>query len=285
MTLPTLTLNTGRTMPQLGLGLMRFGSEAETATVLRNAVEAGYRLFDSAAVYGNEREVGDGLATCGLARDDVFVTTKLWNSEQGRLAPRVALTASLERLGLTSIDLYLIHWPLPMFDLYVETWSALIELRDEGLIGSIGVSNFTSAHLIRLMDETGTVPAVNQIEMHPRFQQRELHAFHQQHGIMSQAWSPFGGGGSGATSLLQDPVLARIAAKHECTASQVVLRWLTSLGASVIPKASSSAHLAGNLASFELDLDSDDLAAISSLDHVSGRTGPDPLTFDVRSLT
>lgn len=279
-----LTLNDGRMMPQLGLGLMRFGSEAETATVLRNAATTGYRLFDCAAIYGNEREVGEGLATCGVAREDLFVTTKLWNAEQGRDKPRAALEASLNRLGLAKIDLYLIHWPLPMFDLYVDSWRAMIGLQAEGLIGSIGVSNFTIEHLTRIIDETGVVPAVNQIEMHPRFQQHALHAFHQQHGIVSQAWSPFGGGGTGSVPLLQEPVLAKIAAKHDCTPAQIVLRWLTQSGASAIPKATSMTHLSTNLTSFNCTLDKDDLADIAALDQADGRSGPDPLTFDVRSF-
>ncbi|MES2491651.1 MAG: aldo/keto reductase [Pseudomonadota bacterium] len=282
---PLLTLNDGRTMPQLGLGLMRFGSEAETAEVLTRAAQAGYRLFDSAAVYGNEREVGDGLRQCGVARDELFVTTKLWNAEHGRDKPRAALTGSLERLGLERIDLYLIHWPLPMFDQYVDTWRALIELQAEGLIGSIGVSNFNIEHLERLIDETGVVPAVNQIELHPLFQQRELHAFHVRHGIVSQAWSPFGGGGLGGVPLLADPVLGKIAAKHGCTPSQVVLRWLTQYGASAIPKATGTAHLAQNMASFEFTLDEGDLADVAALDTPDGRSGPDPLTFALKDLS
>ena len=281
---PELTLNDGRAMPQLGLGLMRFGSEAETAAVLTRAAAAEYRLFDSAAVYGNEREVGDGLRQCGVARDNLFVTTKLWNAEQGRDTPRPALAGSLERLGLDRIDLYLIHWPLPMFDLYVDSWRAMIELQAEGLIGSIGVSNFTIEHLTRLIDETGVVPAVNQVEMHPRFQQRDLYAFHARHGITTQAWSPFGGGGSGESPLLEDPTLTGIAAKHGRTPSQVVLRWLTQSGASVIPKATSAAHLAQNMASLEFNLDDADLAAIARLDSAEGRTGPDPLTFALKDL-
>jgi 2,5-diketo-D-gluconate reductase A len=284
MTMSQLILNDGRVMPQLGLGLMRFGSEAETAIVLRAAATKGYRLFDSAAIYGNEREVGEGLATCGVAREDLFVTTKLWNSEQGRDRPRAALEASLGRLGLGKVDLYLIHWPLPMFNLYVDTWRALIDLQAEGLIGSIGVSNFTIEHLTRIIDETGVAPAVNQIEMHPRFQQRGLHAFHQQHGIVSQAWSPFGGGGTGSVPLLQEPVLTRIAATHDCTPAQIVLRWLTLSGASAIPKATGAAHLRANLACFDCELDEDDLATITTLDQANGRSGPDPLTFEVRSF-
>lgn len=279
---PDVILNDGHRMPQLGLGLMRFGSEAQTAAVLASAAEAGYRLFDSAAVYGNEQQVGEGLRQSGLARDEVFVTTKLWNTEHGREKPHAALAGSLQRLGLEHVDLYLIHWPLPMDDLYVETWRVLIALRDEGLVRSIGVSNFTAAHLGRLIDETGIAPAVNQIEMHPRFQQRALHAFHGEHGIISQAWSPFGGGGTGGVPLLGEPVLAAIAAKHARTPSQVVLRWLTQSGASAIPKATSPQHLADNMASLAFDLDEADLAAIATLDSPEGRTGPDPSTFAVK---
>eukprot|EP01037_Dinobryon_pediforme_P010191 gene10191-10261_t len=281
---PKLILNDGCAMPQLGLGLMRFGAETETAAVMGRAAAAGYRLFDGAAVYGNEAQMGQGLRACGQARGDVFVTTKLWNTQHGRDKPRAALAESLSRLGLDRIDLYLIHWPMPMVDLYVETWRALIDLQAEGLIGSIGVSNHTIDHLRRLIDETGVVPAVNQIEMHPRFQQRALNAFHTEHGIVTQAWSPFGGGGTGAVPLLAEPVLSQIVAKHACTASQVVLRWLTRSGASAIPKATSDRHLAENLASFAIDLDEADLAAIDGLDSHLGRTGPDPRTFAITSV-
>lgn len=272
-------------MPQLGLGLMRFGSEAETAAVLGRAVSAGYRLFDSAAVYGNEQQVGEGLRQCGVARQRLFVTTKLWNTEHGRTKPRAALMGSLERLGLDQIDLYLIHWPLPMDGLYVDTWSALIELQGEGLIGSIGVSNHTMEQLARLIDETGVVPAVNQIEMHPRFQQRTLHEFHNLHGIVSQAWSPFGGGGTGGVPLLSEPVLIEIASKHDRTVIQVVLRWLTQMGASAIPKATSSQHLAENMSALAFDLDDADIVEIASLDSEHGRTGPSPMTFAVKDFS
>ena len=282
---PELNLNDGRKMPQLGLGLMRADSEAETSAVVTRAAAVGYRLFDSAAIYGNEKAVGEGLRQCSVARDDLFVTTKLWNGEHGRDKPRDALEGSLERLGLDRIDLYLIHWPLPMVGLYVDTWRALAELKAEGLIGSIGVSNHTIEHLTRLIDETGVIPAVNQIEIHPRFQQNELRAFHETHGIVSQAWSPFGGGGTGAVPLLVDPVLTRIATKHNRTASQVVLRWLTQSGASAIPKATSAAHLAQNLASLAFTLDEADLAAIAALDSAEGRTGPDPETFALIDLS
>lgn len=282
---PELILNDGRKMPQLGLGLMRFGAETETAAVMHRAAEAGYRLFDGAAVYGNETQMGEGLLQCGAERGDLFVTTKLWNTEHGRDRPRAALMGSLERLGLDCVDLYLIHWPMPMFGLYVDTWRALIELQGEGLIGAIGVSNHTIEHLNRLIDATGVVPAVNQIEMHPRFQQRELHAFHAAHGIVTQAWSPFGGGGTGAVPLLAEPALTRIAARHGATASQVVLRWLIQSGASAIPKATSGLHLAENMASFALDLDEADMAAIAALDNEQGRTGPDPSTFAMKGVS
>ncbi|MFM5886288.1 MAG: aldo/keto reductase [Novosphingobium sp.] len=281
---PRLDLNDGHTMPQLGLGLMRFGSEAETAATLARAASAGYRLFDSAAVYGNEREVGEGLAACGIPREALFVTTKLWNADQGREAPHAALRASLDRLGLAQVDLYLIHWPLPMFDRYVDSWRALIELREAGLTRSIGVSNFTEEHLLRLIDETGIVPAVNQIELHPRFQQHALRACHDRLGMVTHAWSPFGGGGSGQTPLLQDPTLTRIADKHDRSPSQVVLRWLTMIGAAAIPKATGAAHLEQNLAALTLELDSEDLAAIAALDSAAGRTGPDPETFALTGL-
>lgn len=264
---------------------MRFGSEAETAAVISRAVSAGYRLFDSAAVYGNEHQVGEGLRQCKLARKDLFVTTKLWNTEHGRTKANAALKGSLERLGLDQIDLYLIHWPLPMEDLYVDTWRALIELQGEGLIGSIGVSNHTQEQLERLIDATGVVPAVNQIEMHPRFQQRKLHEFHKEHRIVSQAWSPFGGGGTGEAPLLSERVLTEISAKHDCTVSQVVLGWLIQLGSSVIPKATSSQHLTENMGALAFQLDDSDLFEIASLDSEHGRIGPDPMTFAVKDLS
>lgn len=280
----TLKLNDGHTMPQLGLGLMRFGSEAETAAVLCRAVEAGYRLFDTAAVYGTESQTGDGLRQAGCAREELFITTKLWNDSQGRDAPAPAFEASLSRLGLDYLDLYLIHWPLPKDDLYADTWRALIELRDGGKLRSIGVSNFTEDQLERIIGETGVAPAVNQVEMHPYFQQRSLRACHERHGIITQAWSPFGGGGSGEAALLDDPVIARIAAKHGCTPSQVTLRWHIACGASVIPKATSQVHLAQNMAAWGVDLDAEDIAAIAGLDREDGRFGPDPVTFDLKQL-
>lgn len=280
-----LQLNSGYKMPQLGLGLMRFGAETETAAVIARAAEAGYRLFDTASVYGTEQQTGDGLRAIDVPRQDLFITTKLWNDSQGSDAPRRALDESLARLGLGYLDLYLIHWPLPMFDQYAETWRALIDLQQEGKIRSIGVSNFTEDHLDRIIGETGVAPAVNQVEMHPYFQQRSLRACHDRHGIVTQAWSPFGGGGSGEANLLADPIVGRIAAKHGRAPSQVILRWHISCGVSVIPKATSKAHLAGNMEAFGFDLDADDLGALAGLDREDGRCGPDPLTMDLRQLS
>ena len=217
----TMKLNDGRTMPQLGLGLMRFGGEAETVTVINNAVKAGYRLFDTAAVYGTEPQTGEAFRGLGAMRSELFLTTKLWNDSQGKDAPIRAFNASLERLKLEYLDLYLVHWPLPMFDRYVDTWRALIKLRNDGRVRSIGVSNFTEQHLQRIIDATGETPAVNQVEMHPYFQQRALRRFHDKHGIVTQAWSPLGGS---FVKILEEPTLGKIAKKHGRTPSEIVPR-------------------------------------------------------------
>ncbi|MEZ5687355.1 MAG: aldo/keto reductase [Caenibius sp.] len=279
-----MQLNDGHTMPQLGLGLMRWGSESETASVIARAANAGYRLFDTASVYGTELHTGAGLHAIDVPREELFITTKLWNDSHGSDAPRIALVESLRMLGLEYLDLYLIHWPLPMFDTYSATWQALVDLQREGAIRSIGVSNFNVDHLERIIDETGVVPAVNQVEMHPYFQQRRLREFHDSHGIVTQAWSPFGGGGSGAADILDDPVVCGIAAKHSCAPSQVILQWHMSCGASVIPKSTSLAHLEENMAAINVALDDDDMAAFADLDRRDGRCGPDPLKMDMIKL-
>lgn len=282
---PTLQLNTGHKMPSLGLGLMRWGTETETAAVISRAYKAGYRLFDTASVYGTETQTGDGVRALDCPREELFITTKLWNDSHGIEAPRRAFEESLVRLGLAYLDLYLIHWPLPMYDQFVETWKALIELQKEGKIRSIGVSNFTEGHIKRLIDETGVAPAVNQVEMHPYFQQRSLRAYHDQQGIITQAWSPFGGGGTGSTDLLADPTVCRIAAKHARTPSQVILQWHISSGASVIPKSTSMEHLVENMAAFEVELDSDDLSELVKLDREDGRCGFDPMQMAMINLS
>lgn len=278
---PVMKLNDGHAMPQLGLGLMRFGAEDMTAEVIARAYDAGYRLFDTAAVYKTEAQTGDGVRALNCQRGDVYVTTKLWNACQGADKADAAIRDSLSEMGFDWLDLYLIHWPLPKRDLYVESWRALIGFREEGLTRSIGVSNFEIDHLQRLIDETGVVPAVNQIEVHPHFQQQELRAFHDEHGIVTQAWSPFGGGGKGRIgATLEDPAIIGIAEKHGRSPAEVVLQWHVASGMSVIPKATSRAHLDANLAALTLKLDDDDMAAIAGLDSAEGRVGPDPAVFD-----
>ena len=266
-----LTLNDDRTMPQLGLGTWRI-ADAHAPAVVREAIDLGYRLIDTAAVYGNERGVGEGVHL-GRGAADAFVTTKLWNDRQGDVD--AALNESLALLGLDAVDLYLIHWPRPDDSLYVDAWRAMIRLQQAELARSIGVSNFAPEHLDALIGETGIVPAVNQIELHPRFQQRELRAYHAEHGIVTQSWSPLGQGGA----LLQEPAIVEVAAKHGATPAQVVIAWHLALGASVIPKAGDPTHLKENFAAQDLTLDADDIAAIDALDDPDGRIGPDPMRF------
>ena len=262
-----LTLNDGRLMPQLGLGTYKL-PDSQSALVVRKALDLGYRLIDTAAIYGNERGVGEGVH-----EQDVFVTTKLWNDRQGDVA--AALDESLALLGSDAVDLYLIHWPRPDDDRFVDAWRAMITAREAGLCRSIGVSNFEPEHLDAIIDATGVMPAVNQIELHPRFQQRELRAYHDARGIVTQSWSPLGQGGA----LLQEPAIAEIAAKHGRSAAQVVIAWHLAHGLSVIPKAGDPKHLADNFDATELTLDADDIAAIDALDLPDGRIGPDPRSF------
>lgn len=263
-----LTLNDGRSMPQFGMGTYQI-PDSQAAIVVRQGLDLGYTLVDTAALYHNERGVGDGLKDA----DDVFVTTKLWNDRHAD-AP-AALGESLALLGLEAVDLYLIHWPAPGENQYVEAWRALIALREQGLARSIGVSNFLPEHLDRIIGETGVVPAVNQIELHPRFQQREARAYHDTHGIVTQSWSPLGQGGE----MLRDPAIMAVADKHGRSTAQVVIAWHLAHGLAVIPKAGNPAHLADNFAARELKLDPDDIDAIDALDTPDGRIGPDPARF------
>ena len=270
---PLVTLNDGRQMPQLGLGVWQSPREA-TAQAVRVALEAGYRSVDTAAIYRNEAEVGEGVRASGLDRAEVFVTTKLWNDDQGFDPAMRALEASLKRLKMDYVDLYLIHWPAPGQDRYLEAWKALARLREEGRARSIGVSNFAAPHLERIVGETGQTPAVNQIELHPRFQQAELRAVHQRLGVATESWSPLGQGG-----LLADPVVARIAAKHGKTPAQAIIRWHLDLGLIVIPKSVTPARIAQNFDVFDFKLDGQDLADMAALDDPDGRIGPNPLLF------
>jgi 2,5-diketo-D-gluconate reductase A len=266
----TIRLNDGHLMPRLGLGTWQM-SDAAAATAVATALGAGYRLVDTAAIYGDEAGVGRGLRGAGVKRDEIFLTTKLWNDRHGS-AP-AALQESLARLGLTHVDLYLIHWPCPRQQRSLEAWRALIELRQAGLTRSIGVSNFNVDQLERLIGETGVVPAVNQIELHPEFQQAGLREFHARHGIVTQAWSPLGRGG--ATAL---PAVAAIARKLGRTPAQVILRWQLQLGLSTIPKSVSADRIRENGAVFDFALGTDDLTALARLD-TGRRLGPDPAAF------
>jgi 2,5-diketo-D-gluconate reductase A len=267
---PAITLNNGSVMPQLGFGVWQVpDDEAERAVA--TALEAGYRSIDTAAVYENERGTGAGIAASGVPREDVFVTTKLWNSEQGYDSTLRAFDASLERLGLDYVDLYLIHWPMPETGKYVDTWKAFEKIAAEGRAKAVGVSNFHPPHLKRLLEETETVPALNQIELHPHLQQSEPRAFHAEHGIATEAWSPLGQG----KDLLQEPALLAVAEKHGKTAAQVVLRWHLQVGNVVIPKSVTPSRIRENIDVFDFELDGADMDAVAGLD-AGKRLGADP---------
>lgn len=269
---PTLALNDGRSIPQLGLGVWRTPAD-ETAQAVKAALGAGYRHIDTAAIYGNEAGVGEGLRASGVPRGDVFITTKLWNAEQGLDTTLRAFDASMKLLGLEQLDLYLIHWPCPARGLYVDTWRAFVRLQAEGRVRSIGVSNFEPEHLDRLVQETGVKPVLNQIELHPRFQQHALRDYHAAHGIATQAWSPLGQG-----QLLADPAIVAIARKHGKTPAQVIVRWHIEMGHVVIPKSVNAGRIAENADVFGFTLDAGDMAAIAGLDDSEGRIGPHPAT-------
>lgn len=272
---PPITLNNGVEMPQLGFGVWQVPDD-EAAKAVATALEAGYRSIDTAAIYGNEEGTGKAIAASGVAREDLFVTTKLWNSDQGYDATLRAFDTSLEKLGLDYVDLYLIHWPLPSKDAYVDTYKAFEKIHADGRAKSIGVSNFLPDHLERLLGETSIIPAVNQIELHPHLQQHALREFHAEQGIATEAWSPLGSG----KGLLDVPAIIAIAQKHGRTPAQVVLRWHIQLGNVVIPKSVTPSRIAENIDVFGFELDPEDMAAISALNE-DRRLGPDPATFDV----
>ncbi|WP_097869829.1 aldo/keto reductase [Streptomyces sp. rh34] len=270
---PSITLNNGLDMPQLGFGVWQVpDDEAERAVA--TAIETGYRSIDTAAVYENETGTGKAIAASGVARDELFVTTKLWNGEQGHDRALRAFDASLDKLGLDYVDLYLIHWPVPAKDAYTETYQALEKILADGRAKAIGVSNFHPEHLKRLLAETSVVPAVNQIELHPQLQQAELRAFHADHGIATEAWSPLGQG----KGLLEVPTVVAIAQKHGRTPAQAVLRWHLQTGNIAIPKSVTPSRIEENLDVFGFELDADDLAAFAALDE-GKRLGPDPAEF------
>jgi 2,5-diketo-D-gluconate reductase A len=271
---PMLALNDGHNIPQLGFGLWQVPAAA-TAETTAAALRMGYRLVDGAAIYGNEAGQGEGVRTSGLPRDQVYVTTKVWNSEQGFDKTLRAAEASLKRLGLAHVDLLLIHWPCPSRDLYLDSWRALIRLRDEGRTTSIGVSNFQESHLDRIIGETGVAPVLNQVEINPRLQQPALRAFHDKHGIVTQSWTPLGQGRSFDAAPVQ--AAARRTGKSP---AQVILRWHIQIGASVIPRSTRAEGLAENLALFDFALTEAEMAAIATLDE-GVRCGPDPARFEM----
>jgi 2,5-diketo-D-gluconate reductase A len=274
--IPALPLRAGGApdvrIPQLGFGTWEV-PPAQVGAALAAAFEAGYRHVDTARLYGNEAAVGAALRASGMPREQVFVTTKVWNDDQRRVP--AAFDASMERLGLDVLDLYLIHWPAPKGDAYVQAWGDLLALRDAGRVRAVGVCNFGVVHLERLAAEVGELPAINQVELHPYLQQAELRAYHGAHGIVTQSWSPLGRG-----RITHDPVLAAVAAKHGVTWAQAALRWNLQLGCVVIPRSVTPARIKENIDLFGFELDAQDMAALAGLDR-GERTGPDPDTFSL----
>jgi diketogulonate reductase-like aldo/keto reductase len=269
---PTITLRDGAEIPQLGFGVFQVPPE-DTADVTTRALQAGYRHVDTASAYGNEAGVGQALQAAGLERDEVFVTTKCFNDQQGHEQAWQALRESLDRLELDYVDLYLIHWPVPSRGLYVETWKAFIEMQEQGLTRSIGVSNFQPAHLRDIIEQTDVTPVVNQIELHPRFQQHGLRRGHEELGIVTEAWSPLAQG-----AVLDDPAIVEIAEAHDRTPGQVVIRWHLQLGNVVFPKSVTQERIEQNFDVFGFHLSDDEMERIDELD-AGERRGPDPDTF------
>ncbi|MFF7559999.1 aldo/keto reductase [Streptomyces pseudovenezuelae] len=269
ISIPTHTLNDGTRIPALGLGTWPM-DDTEAERAVATALESGYRLVDTATNYRNETGVGRGVAAAGVPREEVLVTTKLPGRHHGYEETLASFEESRARLGLEYVDLYLIHWPLPRVDRYVDSWNAMIKLREDGLVRSIGVSNFTPAHIERLEKETGVLPSVNQIELHPLFPQDELRAFHAAKGIVTESWSPLGRG----SDLLDDPAVAGVAEAHGVTPGQVILRWHTQLGALPIPKSGDPERQRANLDVFGFELSEAELTAIGARAH--RRLGGDP---------
>ncbi|HEX3318232.1 MAG TPA: aldo/keto reductase [Solirubrobacteraceae bacterium] len=270
---PGVRLNDGHEIPQLGFGVYQVPPE-ETERAVSTALETGYRHIDTAAAYENEEGVGRAIKSSGLQREEVFVTTKLPNPEHGRESTLRAFDGSLERLGFDYVDLYLIHWPVPTRELYVETWKTFEELHEQGHARSIGLSNFQPEHIDRLLAESRTAPTVNQIELHPYHAQRELRAYDREHGIATEAWSPIGQGGE----VLEDPVIERIASPHDKSPAQIIIRWHLQIGNVVIPKSETPERIRANFEVFDFTLTDDEVGQIDRLDR-GERLGPDPDTF------
>lgn len=273
MTVPLIQLNDGNSIPQLGFGVWQI-SDDEAVAAVGSALEIGYRHIDTAAIYKNERGVGQAIRDSGIPRKDIFLTTKLWNEDQGYDEALRGFDASMERLGMDYADLYLIHWPVPNKDLFMDSWRALIRLREEGRIKSIGVSNFRIADLLRLIRETEVTPVLNQIELHPRFHQDDLRLFHQKNNIATEAWSPLG-----RAQCFNDPALLAIAERHGKTPAQIILRWHLDIGNIVIPKSVTPSRIKENFSVFDFALTAADHDIIDAFNTDDGRIGPDPTLF------
>lgn len=267
-----IALNDGSAIPQLGLGVWQV-DPAITAQVVGWGIQAGYRLIDTAEGYQNEEGVGQAIRTAGVPKGELFITSKLRNGGHQRDAALRAFDETMSKLGIEQLDLFLIHWPVPSQGKYVEAWKALVELRQAGRIKSIGVSNFNLDHLERIIGETGVMPAVNQIELHPRFQQRDIREFHMRHNIRIESWSPLGSG-----RLLKDPTLEGIARKHRKSVAQVMIRWHLQQGLIVIPKSIHQDRIAANFDVFDFELEAEDIKTIRGMDSPDGRNGPNPAT-------
>jgi 2,5-diketo-D-gluconate reductase A len=269
-----IDLNDKMKIPTVGFGTWQV-SDSIAPAIVDEALSAGYRLIDTATMYGNEAGIGKALKKSSIPREEIFLATKVWSTDQGYDATLRALDTSLKKLQTSYVDLYMIHWPAPKLDKYVATWKGLIKLRNEGLAKSIGVCNFNIDHLERLIGETGIVPAVNQVELHPRFQQKELRAFHLKHNIATEAWSPLARG-----KFFDDPVILQLAKKYNKTSAQIILRWHFDNGIIAIPKSSNTNRMLSNLDIFDFNLTPEDLHQLSLIDDKNGRTSADPATAD-----
>jgi 2,5-diketo-D-gluconate reductase A len=271
-TQPLVSFSDGRAIPQIGLGVWQTPNDTAIEAV-KAALAAGYRHIDTAAAYRNEEGVGRGIVESGVARGDIFLTTKLWNDDQGYDSTLRAMDESLKRLGTDYVDLYLIHWPSAYRGRFIDTWKAFIRLREEGKARSIGVSNFEGDYLDQIIDATGVAPVINQIQLHPRFQQKAMRAKHAELGVVTESWSPLGQG-----KLLEHPAIAAIAARHGKSPAQVIIRWHLDQGLVVIPKSVTPSRIVENFAVFDFTLSDADKAEIAGLDSADGRLGSDPVT-------